>query len=87
MFQEARFAFAVNIAIAKLGVSPTVFHSEYRRQAIELGRAEGQTAHEVAAFLVYHLPTARQPLGMDLTMKAWAKEGKVSRKFLAGLGL
>lgn len=74
------FAFKVNAAIDKLGVSIKVFDGWYRSSMHSAGKASGNSAEEVALFMVAQLPVIhRTEIDTDL-IRQWSETGKIDAK-------
>lgn len=74
------FAFKVNAAIAKLGVSVLVFTPEFRSAMQKVGKSSGNTPQEVALHMVTQLPLMHRCTLDPAVVQMWAAKKLIDRR-------
>lgn len=72
------YRFRVNVALAKLGIDPTILRGEYRQSAQTIGSESGHSPQEVALFLASQLSIAHQTNLRLGAARSWIRKRKVN---------
>ncbi|QDP26256.1 hypothetical protein [Bradyrhizobium cosmicum] len=70
----------MNSALAKLGISPTLIETSYRRSMQQVGEASGNTPQEVAVYIAAQLPLVHRINLPAAVVRHWIENGKIKHK-------
>lgn len=79
MFKRIRNVFAVNTALARLGVNTQSLNPFWRQGCQEIALQQGLSPKAVAAYMYFQLPASARPPEGASVIEGWVAQGSLSR--------